>query len=326
MFKKLLAIFQALRELPFKIKCFFLKIFLLLLLLTQMGWISVFTYTTFYYTYIPLLSHVVPVNLQFSGCGKERGICSYPSANTSLLQAYNEYRLAKGQNYRIVLNLDMPESEVNNRLGMFMVHVKMQNIKGENLQSSSVSTMLHFKSNIVSSVFTTLFLPCYFLGVLEEKQSISVELFDKYLEDTEDRLAFVHTIIESRNIEIYSAEMTITAEFSGLRYLMFYHWKFSAGVGITMVFAFLFMILVNAWQRCDIEVIARKLEAHWSCLKERTMSMNRQANAENRGDYYPHSELYDPENENIFHQIHYENNFESFESNVRGGRIEMTRE
>ena len=281
-------------EVVFSLRSYILRSFLLLVLITQLVLVSLLTYTTFYYTYIPRTSHIIPVNLQFNGCGKERGICSYPSANTSLLQTYNEYRLAKGQNYRIVLNLDMPESEVNNRLGMFMVHVKTQNKNGENLQSSSVSSMLHFKSNLLSQLTAITLLPLFLFLGWEEKQIISVELFSKYSEGINERMAFLHTVIESRNIEIYSADISITAEFSGLRYLMFYHPIFSTVVGSLIIFVFLTMIFSAAWHNFNLEQTVHKMDDYL----EKLAIDAKPTNDENEDDVSVYSAVYVPPKKN----------------------------
>ena len=89
--------------------------------------VSIFTYGTFYFTYMPsqvshtrTLSggpgitsqvHDEEVNFQFRPCLKRPGACSFP--NTSLVLDTRRHRLMLGQPYRLSLSLELPESPEN---------------------------------------------------------------------------------------------------------------------------------------------------------------------------------------------------------------------
>lgn len=50
-------------------------------------------------------------------CGSEPGICSNPNAIIPVLDPVRGSLLVRGQKYRVVVDLEMPESPVNKQLG-----------------------------------------------------------------------------------------------------------------------------------------------------------------------------------------------------------------
>lgn len=50
-------------------------------------------------------------------CGSEPGMCSNPSAIIPVLDPVRGSLLVRGQKYRVVVDVDMPESPVNKQLG-----------------------------------------------------------------------------------------------------------------------------------------------------------------------------------------------------------------
>lgn len=88
-----------------------------------------------------------------------------------------------GQPYKVYVYLEMPESPVNQELGMFMVCADMRDESTELLNHSCRSAMLHYKSSLVHMIKTWLLSPLYVFDFHEEKQKIAVELFTNYEED-----------------------------------------------------------------------------------------------------------------------------------------------
>lgn len=224
------------------------KLLLVLLTSTVIVWLSVFLYGTFYYTYMPAVSHVKPVHLQFRWCQNE-AICSFPSANVTLVKKGQEQLLMRGQQYKVYLDLEMPESPVNQQLGMFMVKINFTSRSGDIVHSSGRSAMLRYKSQLHQTISTVFFTPLLLLGSAEEKQLLSVELCDFYEEDASRPATSVTVEIQTRQIEIYSAQLRIYAHFTGLRYLMF-HWPvLSAVIGIGTNLFFLSIVALLSWYR-----------------------------------------------------------------------------
>lgn len=136
-----------------------------------------------------------------------------------------------GQQYRISVQIDMPESEENLRLGMFMVCAEMRDQKTRLQGHSCRSAMLHYRSKLTRTISTLVMSPLIIFGFKEETQQIPVEIFSHYEDDQENPVTDVFVEIQSRQIQFYSVTLHITAHFSGLRYIMF-HWPIlSASIG-----------------------------------------------------------------------------------------------
>lgn len=136
-----------------------------------------------------------------------------------------------GQPYRVTISIDMPESEQNVQLGMFMVCAEMRD-KATKLRSHSCRTaMLHYRSKLTRAISTLVMSPLIVFGFKEETQHIPIELFSNYEDDLENPVTDVFVEIQTKHIQFYSVTLQITAHFSGLRYIMF-HWPvLSASLG-----------------------------------------------------------------------------------------------
>ncbi|XP_066961350.1 seipin isoform X8 [Macrobrachium rosenbergii] len=215
--------------------------------LVVMFWASMFLYTSFYFTYMPQESITWPIHFQYKSCSEAPGICSNPTSVVSVTDPIRGSILARGQKYRVVVDIEMPESPTNQRLGMFLIDLDMKSQDGETLRRSSRSAMLRYRSPLLQTIGTTIFAPLMLYGVSEEKQMVTVELFAQYEEDPLNPLSEVHVELHTRHVELYAAQLRIHAVFTGLRYFM-YHYPLSAatvGIGICMVF--LSAVVILSW-------------------------------------------------------------------------------
>ncbi|XP_028162880.1 seipin isoform X2 [Ostrinia furnacalis] len=219
--------------------------------LSAIVWISVFMYVVFYYTYMPNVTHVRPVHLQFKSCDEQMGICSFPSAHVQLTK--RSHMLMAAQPYRIKLILEMPETQINKDLGMFMVCTQMRAKGGVLVSSSCRSAMLRHSipmspRSILHQIMRTVTMaPLLLSGVNEEKQQLQVELFSEFEDDQNLPVTDAYVELQSRHAQVYASELHIQAHFTGLRYLMF-HWpKLSAVVGISSNLFVVSMIFILSW-------------------------------------------------------------------------------
>ncbi|XP_069063290.1 seipin isoform X2 [Pleurodeles waltl] len=226
-----------------------LQVAILVCVVILLLWVSIFLYGSFYYSYMPTVRHAAPVHYGYrSDCdtvGLE--LCSFPVANVSLLRNGRDPVLMYGQPYRFALELEMPDSPVNQNLGMFMVSISCYTRGGSVISSSARSAMLHYKSKLLKVIDTLSFASLFLLGLLEQKQVVEVELYSDYKEDS-----YVPTLgaiieIQSKRIEIYSAELKIHAHFTGLRYLLYNFPVTSAVVGVISNFTFLSVIVIFSY-------------------------------------------------------------------------------
>uniref|UniRef100_A0A671S8D1 Seipin n=1 Tax=Sinocyclocheilus anshuiensis TaxID=1608454 RepID=A0A671S8D1_9TELE len=154
-----------------------LRAAILFCVLVLLLWVSIFLYGSFYYSYMPSVSFSTPVHFFYrTDCdASDSVLCSFPMANVSLLKNGRDQVMMSGQAYRISLELEMPESPVNEQLGMFMVKMSCYTTDGTVVQSVSRSTMLHYRSNLLQTMSTLLFSPLLLTGVSEQKQLIEVD-------------------------------------------------------------------------------------------------------------------------------------------------------
>lgn len=212
-------------------------------------WVSIFLYGSFYYSYMPTVSFSAPVHFYYSSdCdASESELCSFPTANISLLKNDRDQVMAYGQPYRISLELELPESPVNEHLGMFMVKMSCYTKDGTMVSSVRRSTMLHYRSTLLQTLSTFFFSPLLLTGMAEQKQLIEVELFSAY--KTNSYQPTVGTVIEiqSKRVQIYSSQLRIHAYFTGVRYVLYNFPLTSAVIGVATNFAFLGVIVVFSY-------------------------------------------------------------------------------
>ncbi|XP_032383390.1 seipin [Etheostoma spectabile] len=211
--------------------------------------VSVFLYGSFYYSYMPTVSFSNPVHFYYtSDCdASESALCSFPTANISFMKNERDLVMSYGQPYRVSLELEMPESPVNERLGMFMVKMSCYTKGGKIVSSVGRSTTLHYRSSILHSLRTLLFSPFFLTGTAEQKQLIEVELFSDYKTNAYQPLVGAVIEIQSKRVQIYSSQLRIHAFFTGIRYVLYNFPLTSAGIAIATNFAFLSVIVLFSY-------------------------------------------------------------------------------
>ncbi|CAH1791721.1 unnamed protein product [Owenia fusiformis] len=219
-------------------------------ILTVLLWISVFIYGAFYFAYMPSVSHVKPVHFRFSSdCERGHAVCSFPSSNISLVKPNQDQLLMRGQQYKIFLDIEMPESPANRDLGMFMVEIQFYTKYGVEVQRSSRSAILQYRSTLLNIIYTLVYSPLLLLGYVGQKQALHVELIENYVEDPYRPALGAYIEVQSKHIEVYSSRLSIHAHFSGIRYLLFYYPVASAFFGILTNMLFLAIISLLSWYR-----------------------------------------------------------------------------
>ncbi|XP_069738438.1 seipin isoform X2 [Phaenicophaeus curvirostris] len=208
-------------------------------------WAAALLYAAFHCAYVPASALWRPLRMRFrTDCdppGPE--ICSFPTANVSLLGPNREKVLFPGQIYRLVLELEVPESPVNRALGMFMVSITIYDADGRPLTSAARSAMLHYRSRLLRTLDTVAFAALFLTGFAEQKQTLEIELSAAFREDPFAPAVGAEVRIESRRLQLYGARLRLHAHFSGLRYLLFHFPLTSAVLGIAGNFAFLVLLL-----------------------------------------------------------------------------------
>lgn len=206
---------------------------------------SVLLYSAFNMIYMPAITHMRPMNMQFKGCMEINGQCSFPQAHVTLTE--NQRLLMQGQEYKVKITIQMPESPKNLDLGMFMVCSELRDSGLFARANTCRSAMLEYKSPSIRVIQKLITLPMILTGFMEENQSVSVEIFPKYIEDVDHPVTDVFVEIQSHKIEFYKVTLHITANFSGLRYLIHNFPLLSALFAISANFAMLLVSFVAVW-------------------------------------------------------------------------------
>ncbi|XP_035978089.1 seipin isoform X5 [Halichoerus grypus] len=182
-------------------------------------WVSVFLYGSFYYSYMPTVSHLSPVHFYYrTDCDSSTSLlCSFPVANVSLAKGGRDRVLMYGQPYRVTLELELPESPVNQDLGMFLVTISCYTRGGRIISTSSRSVMLHYRSDLLQMLDTLVFSSLLLFGFAEQKQVLEVELYAEYRENSYVPTTGAVIEIHSKRIQMYGAYLRIHAHFTGLR-------------------------------------------------------------------------------------------------------------
>ncbi|XP_077914020.1 seipin isoform X1 [Halichoerus grypus] len=214
-------------------------------------WVSVFLYGSFYYSYMPTVSHLSPVHFYYrTDCDSSTSLlCSFPVANVSLAKGGRDRVLMYGQPYRVTLELELPESPVNQDLGMFLVTISCYTRGGRIISTSSRSVMLHYRSDLLQMLDTLVFSSLLLFGFAEQKQVLEVELYAEYRENSYVPTTGAVIEIHSKRIQMYGAYLRIHAHFTGLRYLLYNFPMTCAFVGVASNFTFLSVIVLFSYMQ-----------------------------------------------------------------------------
>ncbi len=90
--------------------------------------------------------------------------------------------LKEGKNYFFEVILELPESPLNRRTGMFMVHVNLQSNNGTRLASSMRAARLPHESLWISTIRKSMWLIPMIIGAAQETRTIVVPSFRHYKE------------------------------------------------------------------------------------------------------------------------------------------------
>ncbi|XP_062949300.1 seipin isoform X2 [Cynocephalus volans] len=214
-------------------------------------WVSVFLYGSFYYSYMPTVSHLSPVHFYYrTDCDSSAtSLCSFPVANVTLGKGGRDRVLMYGQPYRVTLELELPESPVNQDLGMFLVTISCYTRGGRIISTSSRSVMLHYRSDLLQMLDTLVFSSLLLFGFAEQKQLLEVELYADYRENSYVPTTGAIIEIHSKRIQMYGAYLRIHAHFTGLRYLLYNFPMTCAFIGVASNFTFLSVIMLFSYMQ-----------------------------------------------------------------------------
>uniref|UniRef100_A0A8C2CNE4 Seipin n=1 Tax=Cyprinus carpio TaxID=7962 RepID=A0A8C2CNE4_CYPCA len=248
-------ILETMSVLLLRIRQKLLEISILICVILLVFWVALFLYGSFYYSFMPTANFITPVYFFYSrtDCpSPHHSVCSFPVANVSLLKNGKHQVMTYGQPYRITLELEMPESPANQELGMFLVKMTPYSKAGHIVDISARSAMLHYRSSLLQALGTVVFSPMLLTGASEQKQSVIVELYSEFKDNSYNPTVGAIIEIHSQHIQIYRAHLYIFAHFTGIRYLLYHFPLISALIGVMSNFTFLSLIIVLSFLQFNL--------------------------------------------------------------------------
>ncbi|ELR11034.1 adipose-regulatory protein (Seipin) protein [Acanthamoeba castellanii str. Neff] len=149
--------------------------------------------------------------------------------------------LSPGHLYDFALDLQLPESPINDRIGMFMVTLSLYSWNGDLLANSSRPT------DLLQKMWTVFWSVPLVLGLMEEKQAFRLELLSNYIDTHAAPFGYATVALSHRELEVYSAELHIEARLSGISYFCYY-WFFTAmAVFVPLIFLAETWLIILTW-------------------------------------------------------------------------------
>ncbi|KAJ1724190.1 hypothetical protein LPJ53_001528 [Coemansia erecta] len=209
---------------------------------------SVSLYLMFYRLYVPTLLHQAPVYLQYPTAAQPANT----TAVVSFVTAHDYKFLSTSQAYTVALRFRAPTSEENQRLGSFMVGVELCTARGQVVQAGWRPTLMPYHSPVVRLAQTFLRLPLLVLGVADEAETLHVDMIDGLYDRHFSPVTHARVSL-SKPLQTYGAEILIRAQFTGLRYWMYY-WRVPT--------ALVFVAAAVVWQMVFTAVAWSVLESY----------------------------------------------------------------
>ncbi|XP_005097912.2 seipin isoform X2 [Aplysia californica] len=264
-FRKTFSVLEVIAEFILtKVKTTAQKLVVLALACLTILFMAVLLYAAFLHLYLPTAEIVRPVHFSFSVCPTGHGLCSFPSANITFWNQDGTRKeiLGAGQYYRVVLDLDMPDTPTNRNLGMFQVMMQMYDRDGYISAESKRTAMPKYRSLVMRMLDVFVLSPFYFFELMEQKQLLDVELFSYFVDDYYHPSVGAKIEIQSHMIQFYSARLKFFANFSGLKYILYY-WPMMSALGGILYNAMIitaFLLLAIYKKAETLRVISQTLE------------------------------------------------------------------
>jgi len=231
------------------------RVFVLSGIVSVTVWLSFMLYASFYRMYVPAPSISRPAHFVFKICSSGVGICSFPTANITLSPENQAKILGRGQQYLVVLALDVPDSHSNRDLGQFMVTIKVYDRDQDFVQESARAVTLRYQSDLLKTIETIILSPLYITGFTEQTQHLTIELFDAFWDDYYRPAVGVVLELQSFQLTFYSAQLQFHARYSGLRYYMYYYPLASAVFGVLFNCGWVSVLFTLSWYKLGLELL-----------------------------------------------------------------------
>ncbi|CBJ27199.1 conserved unknown protein [Ectocarpus siliculosus] len=183
---------------------------------------AVVLYGALYWLVMPLRLHDKPIFLDYSDratTGSATGTVDFLARHTQWdpspltnVERLNTKVLKAGQHYKVGLELQMPTSYINRRIGVFMVHTTLLDEQDNELASSARPAMLPHTSALRKGVGMMFAWPLHLAGLRREEETIYVDCIDYYEENALHPLTKARVTVSSGRVQFYSSSINITPQ------------------------------------------------------------------------------------------------------------------
>lgn len=151
-----------------------------------------------------------------------------------------------------------------------MVCLELKDQLGKLSDHACRSAMLHYHSPLLQKIKTWVFMPLFIIGMQEQKQTLGIEMFSNFIEDSNSPVTDVYVEVQSKLVEFYSVTLHITAHFTGLRYIMFNYPVLSATIGVGTNLMLILLICLLIWYHWNDSETTNEARREMEKIDERT--------------------------------------------------------
>ncbi|KAH3765847.1 bscl2 protein [Pelomyxa schiedti] len=141
----------------------------------------------------------------------------------------------------------MPESPANVNLGMFMVSLDIQDHRGASVLHSARPSRIKYRTEPIRFLESMVQAIPIILGYMDQAQTLVIPLMEKAIEQDSHPFYKVTLQLSKPQIEVYSAELILTANLHGLAYFLYHYCYTTAIIIICAIFWTLFVFFLIAW-------------------------------------------------------------------------------
>ncbi|KAL5037210.1 hypothetical protein BDV3_006737 [Batrachochytrium dendrobatidis] len=223
-------------------------------ILGVMATLAISIYSLFYTLYMPQASIVIPFYLQYpTVLNSDMHPLRIPFALINLTEfkpAHTPF-LVPTQHYSFSVDLTIPDSNENLKLGNFMVSVQLFS-KNLTLGFSSRPGIVQYKSLLQRSMALIWNFPSIFISVPLETQKISIKLIESYAEKRATPLDRVSILLSEPKLQTYGTNLRVDTHFQGLSYFMYHWWLVTSIAFISFIIFIETMILSSFWKIIEV--------------------------------------------------------------------------
>jgi hypothetical protein len=244
-----------------RLKWLLIRLVIATILFTSILVSSSIAYTTFYWLYMPVMHHEMPVYFNYDGAKPPTAIL--PNKDAA------EFHLRSGIAYDFILDLSIPDIPgISEKLGNFMATLDLADGSQRAWYHSARPGLLPYRSGLVRFASNLVRLVPILLGWAEEKFDLRIFLAESVQSDVTP--TFVKLALSNPVLPLYSAKLLVIAHLSGIRYYM-YHWKVTCFFG-----SIAFLVFSQICSICTILLFAYlRKPTNTDIIQERSVSPKR---------------------------------------------------